>query len=247
LVSLLGERAVVLGAGMAGLLTAAVLSDFYDNVTVVERDLLPAKLLHRKGVPQGRHLDSLLSRGSQVLEELLPGLLAELVAAGVIVVDDGDLSRVYTRLGPHEVNRSGKFADPAALVQYLPSRPLLEFHIRQRVRALPNTEFLDGHDVVELTAPSSDRITGVRIANRDGAAESTLAADLVVDAMGRAARAPAVLASLGYDPPPERISTAKGSYCRWRPAPFLKSWLLSSAKAGHRPVAWWPPRTAPTS
>jgi 2-polyprenyl-6-methoxyphenol hydroxylase-like FAD-dependent oxidoreductase len=211
-VSPLGGRAVVLGAGMAGLLTAAVLSDFYDNVTVVERDVLPTKPLHRRGVPQGRHLHSLLSRGSQVLEELLPGLLAELVAAGVNVVDDGDLSRIYTRLGPHEVNRSGKFADPAALVQYLPSRPLLEFHLRQRVSALPNTEFLDGHDLVEMTAPSPDRITGVRVASRDSEAMSTLVADLVVDAMGRAARTPAVLASLGYDRPSERISTATASY-----------------------------------
>jgi hypothetical protein len=67
-------------------------------------------------------------RGSQALEQLLPGLLGELAAAGAPVVDDGDLSRVYTRHGSYELNRSGKFADPAALVQYLPSRPLLEFH-----------------------------------------------------------------------------------------------------------------------
>jgi choline dehydrogenase-like flavoprotein len=40
-VSELGEHAVVLGAGMAGLLAARVLSEFYDSVTVVERDRLP--------------------------------------------------------------------------------------------------------------------------------------------------------------------------------------------------------------
>ena len=36
-----GNHAVVLGASMAGLLAARTLSDFFENVTVVERDLLP--------------------------------------------------------------------------------------------------------------------------------------------------------------------------------------------------------------
>jgi len=34
----IGEHAVVLGAGMAGLVAARVLSDAYRRVTVVERD-----------------------------------------------------------------------------------------------------------------------------------------------------------------------------------------------------------------
>jgi phytoene dehydrogenase-like protein len=35
----LGERAVVLGASMSGLLAARVLADFFQTVTVVERDV----------------------------------------------------------------------------------------------------------------------------------------------------------------------------------------------------------------
>ena len=37
----LGERAVVLGASMSGLLAARVLADFFETVTVVDRDELP--------------------------------------------------------------------------------------------------------------------------------------------------------------------------------------------------------------
>ena len=37
----LGERAVVLGASMGGLVAARVLTDFFRTVTVVERDALP--------------------------------------------------------------------------------------------------------------------------------------------------------------------------------------------------------------
>ena len=72
------ERAVVLGAGMAGLLAARVLSECYDSVTVVERDKSLECPSPRKGVPQGRHVHMFLSRGTQVLAELFPGLLDEL-------------------------------------------------------------------------------------------------------------------------------------------------------------------------
>jgi phytoene dehydrogenase-like protein len=47
----LGERAVVIGASMGGLLAARVLTDFYRTVTVVERDVLPDGPANRRGVP----------------------------------------------------------------------------------------------------------------------------------------------------------------------------------------------------
>ena len=159
------EHAVVLGAGMAGLLAARVLSEFYDSITLVERDRLPDHPCHRKGVPQGRHVHNFLSRGLQVLAELFPGLLEELAAAGAVVVDDGDLSHFYARFGPYELKRSGKLGDPAALALYMASRPFLEFHLRRRVKDLPNVTLLDGHDVVEPVA-AADTVTGVRIAKR---------------------------------------------------------------------------------
>lgn len=59
--SKIGERAVVLGASMAGLLAARVLADFYDTVVVVEWDRLPDSPANRRGVPQGRHVHALLA------------------------------------------------------------------------------------------------------------------------------------------------------------------------------------------
>ncbi len=46
-------HAVVLGAGFAGLVTAGVLTDFFEQVTVVDRDLPPAPGAFRRAVPQG--------------------------------------------------------------------------------------------------------------------------------------------------------------------------------------------------
>ena len=47
----LGERAVVLGASMGGLLAARVLADFFESVMVVERDVLLDDPANRRGVP----------------------------------------------------------------------------------------------------------------------------------------------------------------------------------------------------
>jgi 2-polyprenyl-6-methoxyphenol hydroxylase-like FAD-dependent oxidoreductase len=208
----LGDHAVVLGAGMAGLLAAGVLSEFFDTVTVVERDQLPLRPLQRRGIRQGEHLHSLLSRGTQTLEYLFPGVLDELVADGANVLDDGDLSRIDARFGRYGFNRSEKLAEPEALVMYLASRPFVEFHVRRRVQSLGNVRFLDDHDVVEPIAATPDRVTGVRLVDRATGDDTPMRADLVVDAMGRAARTPAFLERLGYGRPAERRSTAHATY-----------------------------------
>ncbi|MCV7028968.1 FAD-dependent oxidoreductase [Mycobacterium sherrisii] len=211
----LGQHAVVLGAGMAGLLAARVLSEFYESVSVVERDWLPDYPIDRKGIPQGRHVHNFLGRGVQALVELFPGLLGELATAGAVVMDDGDLSRVYGRIGRYEFKRSGTLADPSPLTLCLASRPFVEFHVRRRVKALRNVTFLDGHDVLEPVA-TADGITGVRIRKRDSGFERTLTAALVVDAMGRATRTPAFLAGLGYGRPTEDRAPAKLGYSTQR-------------------------------
>jgi 2-polyprenyl-6-methoxyphenol hydroxylase-like FAD-dependent oxidoreductase len=201
----LGEAAVVLGASMAGLLAARVLADFFRTVTVIERDELPDDPVNRRGVPQGRHVHALLTSGAQILEELFPGLLDQLVAAGAPVWDDGDLSKLYVSFSGHELPRSGAIAgDRKAMAMYMPSRPLLECHVRRRVAAIDNVTIHGGHDVAELTvAADRGRVTGVRVVNRARGVQLEFPADLVVDAMGRGAHTPALLELLGYGRPVE--------------------------------------------
>jgi len=189
------DRAVVLGASMAGLLAARVLADFYRRVTIIERDPLPPSGSDRKGVPQGRHAHALLPRGAQILGELFPGLLAELAAGGVPVLRAPREFRLV--LGGHLLCQDGEPGDPV----YTPSRPCLEGHVRGRVRALPNVTIRDHCEVAGLvTTPAGDRVTGARV-RPPGDAAQVLAADLVIDATGRGGRTPAWLEELGYDPP----------------------------------------------
>jgi len=193
----IGDHAVVLGASMGGLLAARVLADAYRQVTIVERDPLPESGVDRKGVPQGRHAHGLLLRGAQILDELFPGLLGELVADGVPVLSSPQEFRFF--FGGHLLCQDGEGDEPG----YVPSRPCLEAHVRDRVRALRNVCIRDRCEVAGLAAtPARDRVTGVRVVPAGGA-EEVLAASLVVDATGRGGRTPAWLESLGYDPPAE--------------------------------------------
>ena len=198
----LGERAVVLGASMGGLLAARVLADFYRTVTVVERDVLPDDPVNRRGVPQGRHAHVLLARSSQILAELFPGFLDDLVAGGVSSWSDGDFTKLSMSSGGHQVIRSGRLPNPGSVAIYFPSRPLLEWSVRRRLRAIPNVTILESHDVMGLTAtPDRKRVTGARVVNRADGGEMILTADLVVDATGRGSRTPAFLEELGYGRP----------------------------------------------
>ena len=57
------HHAVVIGASMARLLAARVLSDAYEQVTLVEHDELPPVGQGRRAVPQGRDAHVLLASG----------------------------------------------------------------------------------------------------------------------------------------------------------------------------------------
>lgn len=237
----LGDHAVVLGASMGGLLAARVLADFFGTVTVVERDVLPNGPAIRQGVPQGRHVHVLLARGAQILDELFPGFLNELVADGAPVWDDGELSELHLSFGGHEMLRSGKIGlEPKALAVYMPSRPFLECHVLRRLHAIRNVTILGGHEVAELTSTADrNRVTGVRVVNRDSGVERELTANVVMDAMGRGAHTPAFLESAGYGRPVEDhivMHTTYVSQLLRIPRGTLKEMLVDISPAPGRPT-----------
>jgi 2-polyprenyl-6-methoxyphenol hydroxylase-like FAD-dependent oxidoreductase len=190
------DRALVLGGSIAGLLAARVLSDCYDEVVVVDRDVLNPQDGLRRGVPQARHLHGLLARGQQLLEAFFPGLTRELADATAPV---GDML-ADTRLcfGGHQFAKG-----PSGLTMVCASRPTLESTIRRRVAAVPSVRVLDGRDAVGLlTDARGRRVIGARVFGRaDGSAAEEVQANLVVDATGRGSRLPRWLEALGYAPP----------------------------------------------
>lgn len=82
----LGARAVIVGAGVAGLAAAAAVASFFETVELLDKDELPDTVQARKGVPQDLQVHILLKGGELALESLLPGTRAALLAAGAINV-----------------------------------------------------------------------------------------------------------------------------------------------------------------
>ncbi|HEX5400844.1 MAG TPA: FAD-dependent oxidoreductase [Pseudonocardiaceae bacterium] len=191
---LVGERAVVIGGSMAGTLAARVLHENYRDVVVVDRDKVLGVREPRKGAPHTAHAHALLAKGQLILSELFPGLLPDLVGAGVPLGDLGEMHWFF----------NGRLAKPAhtGLTSITVKRPFLENYLRTRVAAVPNVEYREHTHLVRLLSSTDGRITGVRLRGPDDV-EYDLAADLVVDAGGRGSRLPALLAELGYQRPPE--------------------------------------------
>jgi 2-polyprenyl-6-methoxyphenol hydroxylase-like FAD-dependent oxidoreductase len=229
----IGEHAVVIGASVAGLLAARALADFYEQVTVIERDVLPAGPAGRKAVPQGRHAHALLPQGQACIDVLLPGFSAELAAAGAPTCAAMEEMRFI--ISGHQLARASM-----GTTAILASRPFIEGHVRRRVRELPQVTLIDNCEVLGVTTSGDAQpVAGVRARHHgDGNPEEVLVADLVVAATGRSARVPAWLAAFGYPTPEEQRLDISVSYASQRlslPANSLSGdkLVLISARPGH--------------
>ncbi|NEA44840.1 FAD-dependent monooxygenase, partial [Streptomyces sp. SID10815] len=195
--------AIVIGASAAGLFAAAALAEFAD-VTVVERDTLPEHAAPRRGVPQARHAHLVWSGGVRAFEELLPGVVDDVVAEGGRLV--GIMGDMVSR-APNEVWFRRFLATRHH--NLVSSRDLLDHVLRRH--ALADGRVTLRQDTTAL-APTGDagRVTGLRV--RTGDDEHTLAADLVVDASGRGSRSPQWLEDLGLPRVAERRVDAGVTY-----------------------------------
>jgi 2-polyprenyl-6-methoxyphenol hydroxylase-like FAD-dependent oxidoreductase len=191
-----GDRAIVIGAGIGGLTAARVLSRRYPSVTVLDRDTLPPDASPRRGVPQGTQPHLLLIGGQRELSALFAGIEEELIAAGGVPIDTGQqlCTFRYGRRWP---------AAPTGLVPIAVTRPLLEAAIRARVAALPGVVIRDRVAVSGL-AGREGVVTGVVLDTGE-----TLDAAVVVDCTGRGSRSDRWLGALGL-PSPEQVEVKVG-------------------------------------
>ncbi|MEV8373930.1 hypothetical protein AB0P21_14385 [Kribbella sp. NPDC056861] len=196
-------RAIVLGASMAGLMAARVLSDHADEVLVIERDSSEESALPRPGVPQGSQVHALLPSGNAQLDRWFPGFSAEALAAGATNPPPEEI-RNY-------VNGVLRPLPPADTVgaSLVSTRPFLESLVRRRTLEIGNIRVIHGRaDGIEF---SGDRVSAVRY-EPSGGGLVTEAADLVVDATGRSSRLSDWLGSAGWPQPRMRRMPIKLNY-----------------------------------
>jgi 2-polyprenyl-6-methoxyphenol hydroxylase-like FAD-dependent oxidoreductase len=189
------KQAAVIGAGMGGLAAAKAIAPHFEKVIVFDRDSLPDEPTPRAGTPQARHTHGLLAGGHRALDRLFPGIELDFIAAGAVRM---------------RMRRSTRFEVPGfdplpqrdfGFDQFLLSRPALELVCRRRVEREPNIEFKPRSRVTELVAsPDSSSAAGVRFEDTRGTPGS-VAADLVVDASGRASPTLRFLEAIGSSKP----------------------------------------------
>jgi 2-polyprenyl-6-methoxyphenol hydroxylase-like FAD-dependent oxidoreductase len=189
------KQAVVIGAGMAGLTAAKAVAPHFERVVVLERDTLPTAPTPRSGTPQAFHTHGLHAGGHRALNCLFPGIDLDFVDAGAVRLRLGrDLRSEVPGFDPLPQRDFG--FDSFAL-----SRPALERVCRRRVESEPNIEFRPRTRATELTASPDERgVAEVRFEDTRGKPGS-VAADLVVDASGRASSTLPFLEAIGWERP----------------------------------------------
>lgn len=191
------DHVVVLGGGVGGVLTAFALAPFAGAVTVAELDRFEAEPVPRRGAPQARHTHALVAGGARAMEALVPGVLAELSAAGAQHINMPGRYLALTARGWWP-----RFDGRQFIVGC--TRGLLERTLRGRLRELANVRLVGGVQAVGLLG-DRHRITGVRLREVAGGEPRELHGDLVVDATGRRSRGAEWLTELGFPAVSESI------------------------------------------
>ncbi|MDX8033341.1 hypothetical protein SK803_24245 [Lentzea sp. BCCO 10_0856] len=210
----LGSTAVVLGGSAAGLCAAGALAAHFDEVVVLERDELPAEAEHRRGVPQSKHPHFLLNSGRRAIGALFPAFEEDLIAAGGL--------HLMPSMDAAYLDGEGWSARKrAAMTMIYSSRILIERVLRDQVRALGNVVVREGVSVSGLSCRDGE-VVDVSVGDEH------IAADFVVDAMGRGSSVGTWLVAAGWPEPEVRTLDAKVTYTsRWYELP------------DEPPASWW--------
>ena len=104
---------------------------------------------------QGRHVHLLMARGAQELDSHFPGLLDDMVAAGVPILENRP-DCIHFGAAGHVLGTTRELRDE--FTAYVPSRPHLEWQIRRRATR-SNVELVHEGRRTELRhgAPAGDR------------------------------------------------------------------------------------------
>ena len=189
------SKAIVIGAGAAGLIHAKILSQHFQSVLILERDTLSDVMTpeHRKGIPQAHHQHILLMKGRELFETLFPGFDQELADMGAPELSYSNDVALYVG--------HGKLPRFPSFLKVRPSRRIwIDALLQKRVASLSNVKIITDVRIQQLVfSREENRVTGVIYSGPDKKDQTiTLAADLIVDCSGRGSKNTHWLSALGF-------------------------------------------------
>lgn len=170
----MSRKAIVIGGSISGLLSARVMSDYFDEVTIIEKDSFKKTDAIRNGTPQANHIHLLLVKGRQILQEFFPDFEDILIKKGANKIDFLGDGRYLLPTGWAPQFNSG-------IVSLTCSRKLLEETIREETLKIPNI-------TVQKKQIDSFSFLNSRIFLHSSGDE--FSADLVADCTGRHTKTP---------------------------------------------------------
>ncbi len=238
----LGRRAVVLGGSIAGMCAAGVAAPHFDEVLVLERDVIGEDTEHRRGVPQSKHPHFLLNSGRRAMDAIYPGFEEALIDAGA-------LHMMPSQAAAHCEGAGWIPRGESTMSMIYSSRLLIERTLRDQLSRVANLRVEEGVNIVDLetsgTAPDGT-VTGVWVTGGEGDGERRLIeADLVIDTLGRGSLVSQWLVKAGWPEVPVQSLDAGVTYSsRWyqKPAQLPDDWwwaqmsVMPTSDTGPHPI-----------
>ena len=209
-------KAVVIGGSIAGILTARVLSNYYDDVVIVEKDQIQNNFNTRKGTPQANHIHLLLVKGRNIIQNYFPELEKDLLKNGANKID-------FLKDGKYFLPSGWAQRFDSGIVTFTLSRTLFEMTLRSYLKKISKIKIQDETSVVSF---ESDKANKINLKTNKG---QTIQADLIVDCSGRNTKTPIWLETIGYSKPTEdRVDSFVGYATRRYLVPknFDKNWKM---------------------
>ena len=210
------RKAVVIGGSIAGVLTARVLSDYYDDVVIVERDQIKTNSSTRNGIPQANHIHLLLVKGRNIIQNYFPELEGKLLKKGANKID-------FLKDGKYLLPSGWAQRFDSGIVTFTLTRTLFEETLRSYLKKISNIKIQDGTSVNSFESEKTNKIC---LKTNKG---QTIQADLIVDCSGRNTKTPIWLETIGYSKPTEERVDSFVGYATRRylvPKNFDKNWKM---------------------
>jgi 2-polyprenyl-6-methoxyphenol hydroxylase-like FAD-dependent oxidoreductase len=182
------KHAVILGCGYTGMLAATVLSQHFEQVSIIERydDILNSgPEMVRMGIPQARHLHVLLQQGQLLLNQFMPGIIEEIKQFQCPEIDWAKDTKWHGPFGSYP-----QYLSDIKTIGF--SRRILDYLMIKRIRNLANVKIIIDNVISLSCNKNPDTIDTVNLQN------DTLHADLIIDTRGRRSPISTNLNELGF-------------------------------------------------